>query len=227
MDQSKDDDTRRQDMVERLAQNDDERERLAQNDNDAEGESKSNEKDAPILVVAGGVIGNKTNMTNRKRRDVPSPPSPPEDRRKGPPRQESDRNAALARRQLPQQPPRRTTNNHKSETRHFNPTNNAHGDHDTLDRNMRQQKKRHRKEQSIQRAAQNVQREFAQQVSRQLVALEQTFKEAMRQVDHDEEDKKDDRVDRHPAHQIGIQNGYDGDDDDDSSSGYKCKKGRR
>jgi hypothetical protein len=82
----------------------------------------------------------------------------------------------------------------------------------------------------IQLAAHSVQREFAQQVSQQLVALEQTYREAMRERDDDDDVKSrevDDECMRpgrsfpESNNQSGMINGYDGDgDDDDSSTGY-------
>ena len=85
----------------------------------------------------------------------------------------------------------------------------------------------------IQLAAHSVQREFAQQVSQQLVALEQTYREAMRERDDDviksgevdDECRKPGRGYPESSNESGIMNGYDGDgDDDDSSAGYDTAK---
>ena len=122
----------------------------------------------------------------------------------------------------------------KHETRLATMGLSAHDSEDGDDYLYKRRKRSHSKGR-IHLAAHSVQREFAQQVSRQLVALEQTFREAMRERDDDVRGTEVDDDGMKPGCsysesniQSGLTTGYDGDgDDDDSSSETAQKEPRR
>lgn len=112
----------------------------------------------------------------------------------------------------------------KHETRLATMGLSAHDSEDGDDYPYKRRKRSHSKGRTH-LAAHSVQREFAQQVSRQLVALEQTFREAMRERDDDVRGAEVDDDGKKPGCsysesniQSGLTTGYDGDGDDDDSS---------